>query len=113
MSRSYSWGLELIGNSWGRKSHLLFKHDWAGGSGGGGSGNISVKDDHVDVAKHNLNQLAPSHDQRKQLLIDRLVQKGGVAIVYDGRGSGFVLTNPESKSQPRQQHGRCRHLSGS
>jgi RHS repeat-associated protein len=41
-----------------------------GSSGSSGSGSIDAKDDHVDVPKHNLNQLAPTYAEQKQLLID-------------------------------------------
>jgi hypothetical protein len=34
---------------------------------------------------------------------NHLIQKAGVSIVYDGRGSGFVLTNPELKISNRVQ----------
>jgi len=34
---------------------------------------------------------------------NHLIQKAGVNIVYDGRGSGFVLTNPELKISNRVQ----------
>ena len=34
---------------------------------------------------------------------NHLIQQGGISIVYDGRGSGFVLTNPELKISNRVQ----------
>jgi len=42
----------------------------SGSGGGGGSGGVGVKDAHVDVPKHNLNKLAPTYAEQKQLLID-------------------------------------------
>ena len=50
-----------------------------GSSSGGGGDDITVKDPHVNVPKHNLNRLAPTWDQQKQMLIDAVRKLSNVA----------------------------------
>src|SRR6185436_17281840 len=50
-----------------------------GSSSGGGGDDITIKDPHVNVPKHNLNRLAPTWDQQKQMLIDAVRKLSNVA----------------------------------
>jgi RHS repeat-associated protein len=50
----------------------------SGGSSGGG-GNVDVKDPHVDVPKHNLDRLAPTWAEQRQLLVDAVRRLSSVA----------------------------------
>jgi len=58
------------------------------------SGDISVKDAHVDVPKHNLDRLAPTWPEQRQFLIDAVRQLDGKvsALATTPQGSIFEST---------------------
>jgi RHS repeat-associated protein len=63
------------------------------GGGGGGSGSIGVQDDHVDVPKHNLNQLAPTYGEQRQLLIDAVEKiSNALKLGSNADGDAFEAT---------------------
>ena len=75
----------------------------SGSSGGSGSGNIGIKDDHVDVPKHNLNQLASTYAEQKQLLIDavqKIVNAKKLASSADGDAFEVTLDIINSAGKP-------------
>jgi hypothetical protein len=59
-----------------------------------GGSSISVKEPHVDVPKHNLDRLAPTWAEQRQILIDAIRQLEGKVnpVVINSRGAVFEGT---------------------
>jgi hypothetical protein len=72
----------------------------ARGAGSSG-GDISVKDLHVDVPKHNLDQLAPTWAEQKQVLIDTVHQLDGKVSPVSSTSTGAVFQDMEAQAQAR------------